>query len=190
MSEAVLRTARMALRPVREDDVDRLCLLNSEPGVMRYLDRRPPSRDAVEAEVAELLRHRARHAGFGRFVAEDDGGTFLGWFGLLSDGAGVPELGYRLRRGAWGKGLATEGGRALVDHAFELGVERVVAEAMAVNAGSRRVLEKCGLRHVETFHVPFDDPLPGTEHGEVRYEITRTDWLRSRGADGVVLPGA
>jgi RimJ/RimL family protein N-acetyltransferase len=68
-----------------------------------------------------------------------------------------------------------------VDHAFaELGAERVVAETMAVNAGSRRVLEKCGLRHVETFHVEFDDPLPGTEHGEVRYEITRAEWLSSR----------
>lgn len=48
---------------------------------------------------------------------------------------------------------------------------------MAVNTRSRRVMEKCEMRHVATFHVAFDDPLPGTEHGEVRYAITRSQWL-------------
>jgi RimJ/RimL family protein N-acetyltransferase len=56
--------------------------------------------------------------------------------------------GYRLRRSAWGKGHATEGSRALIREGFaELGVRRVVAETMAVNAASRRVMEKAGLAH-------------------------------------------
>jgi len=47
--------------------------------------------------------------------------------------------------GAWGKGYATEGSRALIRKGFtELGVQRVVAEAMAVNVASRRVMEKAG----------------------------------------------
>ncbi len=32
------------------------------------------------------------------------------------------------------------------------------------------------LRHHRTFHVDFDDPLPGTEHGEVEYELTIDEW--------------
>lgn len=47
---------------------------------------------------------------------------------------------------------------------------------MFVNRASRRVMEKCGMSYVRTYHVHFDDPLPGTEQGEVLYEITREQW--------------
>ncbi len=59
------------------------------------------------------------------------------------DEDGVAELGYRLRQSAWGNGYATEGSLALIDHGFtESRVRRVVAETLAGNLGSRRVLEK------------------------------------------------
>jgi RimJ/RimL family protein N-acetyltransferase len=90
----------------------------------------------------------------------------------------VVSLGYRLRRTAWGWGYATEGTGALVRQAFaDLGVHEVVATTMAVNTGSRRVLEKCGLRHTRTLHLDFDAPLPGNEHGDVEYRLTREEWL-------------
>ena len=66
----------------------------------------------------------------------------------------------------------------MVGHAFAVeGVERVVASTMAVNRSSRRVLEKTGLRHVDTWVGHWDDPLPGWEEGEVGYAVTRSDWL-------------
>jgi RimJ/RimL family protein N-acetyltransferase len=49
---------------------------------------------------------------------------------------------------------------------------------MAVNTRSRRVMEKAGLRYLRTFHLQWDDPIPGTEHGEVEYELLREDWHR------------
>ena len=61
------------------------------------------------------------------------------------------ELGYRLRREAWGQGYATEGSQALLDHAFHtLGLPRVWAVTMAVNTGSRAVMSRLGMRHVRT----------------------------------------
>ena len=73
-----------------------------------------------------------------------------------------------------GRGLATEGTRALIDAAFEtLGATRIWAQTMAVNTRSRAVMERCGLRHVRTFHLDFDDPIPGSEEGEVEYELRR-----------------
>jgi RimJ/RimL family protein N-acetyltransferase len=113
-------------------------------------------------------------------------GAFLGWFLFRPPRTDDPppgeiELGYRLHRAAWGRGFATEGSRALVDRGFaELGVERVMATTMAVNAGSRRVMEKVGLRYVRTFAGEFDAPLPGSEHGEVEYALTRAEWERAR----------
>ncbi|HEU5129770.1 MAG TPA: GNAT family N-acetyltransferase [Glycomyces sp.] len=186
MGQIYLTTERMRLRQLRSADLDLLIALNSDPDVMRYIDWQPPSRTAVADEIAELLAAHQHYPAHGRFIAEDHDGTFLGWFGLivLSEGPSAPSLGYRLRRAHWSRGLATEGGRALVDYAFtHLGADRVSAETMAVNTASRRVMEKCGLRYRRTFYQQFDNPLPGTEHGEVWYEITRDDWLHPRQAE-------
>ena len=68
----------------------------------------------------------------------------------------------------------------MIESAFErLPSDRVVATTMADNAGSWRVLEKCGMRRVGTFHYPDADLMPGAEHGDFVYELTRGDWSRS-----------
>jgi RimJ/RimL family protein N-acetyltransferase len=117
-------------------------------------------------------------------VAADDSGTgqFLGWFHLRprrSDGA--IDLGYRLRRSAWGNGYATEGSRALIDQGFTgHAIDRVVAETTTVNLASRRVLEKCGLTLVRAF--PGGEPLAidGADQGHVEYQLTRAGWKATR----------
>jgi len=91
----------------------------------------------------------------------------------------VAELGYRLRASAWGQGYAAEGARALVRRAFtHPALSRIVATTMAVSTGSQRVLEKAGLRYLRTVHLDWADPLPGNEHGDAGYQLSREDWLR------------
>lgn len=51
---------------------------------------------------------------------------------------------------------------------------------MAVNAASLATMTSSGLRHLRTFHVDWDEPIPGSEHGEVEYAITRTQWIARR----------
>jgi RimJ/RimL family protein N-acetyltransferase len=181
--QVFLRTDRLLLRRFTDADVENLVSLDADPEVMRLLTGGSPTpREVVEHELLPaLLQDYDRFAGFGRWAAvERSTGEFVGWFALRppeGGGGEEVELGYRLRRTAWGKGYATEGCRALVDKAFaELGVQRVYAETMAVNTASRRVLEKTGLRFVRTFHLTWDDPIEGTEHGEVEYELRRVDW--------------
>jgi RimJ/RimL family protein N-acetyltransferase len=48
---------------------------------------------------------------------------------------------------------------------------------MAVNTGSRRVMEKLGMRLARSYVGEWDYPLPGAELGEVVYEIIQTEWL-------------
>ncbi|MGW6442412.1 GNAT family N-acetyltransferase [Lentzea sp. NPDC055074] len=156
-----METERLTLRPVGRSDVDALQELHADPEVMRYLDPAP-----VENYLGGSF-----HA-----AIEKASGRFVGWFEF--QGAGEVELGYRLHRAFWGLGYATEGAKALIERGFTTGgVRRVVATTMFVNARSRRVMEKCGLRHVRTFHVDFPDPLPGSEHGEVEYALTKEEWL-------------
>jgi RimJ/RimL family protein N-acetyltransferase len=169
---AQITTDRLVLRPISVDDVDALVSLDRDPEVMRYLTGgKPSSRDDVEATIRQELGHRW-------MAHRRDTGDFVGWFGMRAQADGEYELGYRLRRATWGHGLATEGARALIDVAFsQLGARRVWAETMAVNVRSRRVLERCGLQLVRTFHLEWDDPIEGTEMGEVEYELRREDWV-------------
>lgn len=174
----LLETERLTLRRFVAADVDGLFALHNDPDVMRYLTGgEPVSRD----EIAQEYRERFAGNGYWAAIARETG-EFLGWFALhpTDDRAADEfELGYRLRRVAWGQGYATEGSRALIRKAFtELGARRVWAETMAVNLASRRVMEKSGLTHVRTFHLEWDDPLPGTEHGEVEYALERAEWER------------
>ena len=176
-----LETERLLLRRFAEADVDRLLTLHNDPKVMRFINGgKSTSREEVERE------YRERFSRDGYLAAiEKATGEFVGWFALHPTEGGDPgevELGYRLERSAWGKGYATEGSRALIREGFaKLGVRRVWAQTMAVNLASRRVMEKAGLKYVRTFHLEWEDPLPGTEHGEVEYALTRDDWGRPGG---------
>ena len=81
------------------------------------------------------------------------------------------------------QGLASEASRALLRHAFDIvGQSRVIAQTMAVNTGSRGVMEAIGMRHVRTYFPTWADPLPGADLGEVEYEMTRGMWEASLGA--------
>jgi RimJ/RimL family protein N-acetyltransferase len=182
------------LRRFTPDDVDAVLALDGDPAVMRYIDRRIKSRAQIEAEVLpRFLAAYERYRDYGHFAAETrDHGEFIGWLGLrpvvpaagsVDDWDDAPEpariaaLGYRLRRSAWGRGYGTEGARALVRRAFvDLAVEEIVATTMAVNAGSRAVLEKAGLRYARTVHLNWPEPLPGNEHGDVEYRLRRAEW--------------
>lgn len=178
-------TARLFLRRFTEADVDHLYALHNDPDVMRFLNggKYTPRQVIEKQTLPKFLRHYRRSPHFGFWAAiEKYTGDFVGWFEFRPpqpDDPQVVELGYRLRQASWGKGYATEGACALIRKGFtELDVRRVVAETMAVNTGSRRVLEKAGLSHIRSFHTTWEDPIPGTEHGEVEYVLDKADWER------------
>jgi RimJ/RimL family protein N-acetyltransferase len=189
-----LETERLVLRRFTTGDLEDLVELDSDPAVMHYVTGgRATSRyEMRDVNLPWWLAYYAEHPGFGFFAAvEKATGEFLGWFhfrphpdGPRPDGTrSGAELGYRLRRAAWGRGFGTEGSRALIGKGFaELGVERVFAETMAVNVASRRVMEKAGLRYVRTFHQEWPDRIPGDEKGDVEYALTRAEYLGCQNA--------
>lgn len=183
MVHVFLETERLQLRRFTADDVDHLVELDSDPTVMKFINGgRPTPREEIENDVLPaFLGYYERYAGYGFWAAvEKSAGRFVGWFHFRPAKDAPPgeiELGYRLLRSAWGKGYATEGSRALIEKGFaELGVERVVAETMVVNAASRRVMEKSGLRFVRVFHREWPDYIEGQEEGDVEYALLRSEW--------------
>ena len=181
--DVFVETERLILRRLTEDDADNLVELDGDSEVMRFINGgRPTPREEIENDVLPaFLRYYERFAGYGFWAAEEKtAARFVGWFHLRPAPESPPgevELGYRLRRSAWGKGYATEGSRALIEKAFaELGVERVFATTMVVNVASRRVMEKAGLRFVRIFHQAWPYRIEGDEKGDAEYALLRSEW--------------
>jgi RimJ/RimL family protein N-acetyltransferase len=109
-------------------------------------------------------------AALARDLEDAEEGGFLGWFHLRPSvfEPEILEIGYRLARRYWSRGLATEGSRALLHHAFgALDQERVDACTDPDNRASRRVMEKLGMGLVgDAVHPRGDRPV-------VRYLIER-----------------
>lgn len=184
----LLETQRLRLRRPESQDIDRLVELDADPEVMRHISFGVPTpRERYEREI--LPRWRALQEAeplLGYWAAETRAeGRFVGWFHLRPDrfDDGEQELGYRLLRAVWGRGLATEGGRALVAHGFlRVGADKISARTLAANLGSRAVMRKCGLAYECDFVYP-EDVLAGRaedERAAVKYSLTRRDWLARR----------
>ncbi|MFC7548978.1 GNAT family N-acetyltransferase [Plantactinospora sp. GCM10030261] len=203
MPQPILRTDRLLLVPLADRHVDLEIRLDSDAEVLRYVFGRARSRDEVMASHAQRMALGRKVDGLGYWMAfgrdggargstapegEDDG-EFLGLMMLppahgpdQPDDPTVAELGYRLARPYWRRGLASEASRALLRHAFDsVGQARVIAQTMTVNVGSRGVMEAVGMRYVRTYFPRWDDPLPDAEQGEVEYEMTREMWAAGSG---------
>jgi RimJ/RimL family protein N-acetyltransferase len=198
MPQPILRTQRLLLIPLasRHDELE--VQLDSDPEVLRYIFGRARARDEVLASHEQRMALASRVDGLGYWMAfgsdggaadskapaSEEAGEFIGLMMLppahgpdQPDDPTVADLGYRLHRHYWRKGLASEAARALLRHAFEtVGQSRVIAQTMAVNAGSRRVMDAIGMQYVRTYFPSWDDPLPGADLGEVEYEMTRSMW--------------
>ena len=173
---AVLKTTNLTLSPCCPDDRANFIDLELDPEVMHFLNGGPVDHETVDPEKVKFLMPRGTetYVWTARRTVND---VFVGWFCLFPENEALAEIGYRLRRIAWGQGLASEGASALVDWGFRnSGYEKIVACTMAVNHGSRRVMEKIGMSYARTDFPEFLDPIPGSSEGEVWYELTRSDW--------------
>jgi RimJ/RimL family protein N-acetyltransferase len=177
----VFETGRMLFRPVRVGDCRLLFELDSDPEVMRFISKGEPTPlDRMEKIlIPRILGYYRQWRPSAFWVAHLRlSGEFCGWFHLRPDklDAGEMELGYRLPRGVWGRGLATEGSFALLKYAFgPWQYQKVCARTLAVNLASQRVMQKAGLQFEREFHYGTD-VLPGwteEERRSVKYSVHR-----------------
>jgi RimJ/RimL family protein N-acetyltransferase len=200
--QPILRTDRLLLVPLADRHLELEVQLDSDPEVLRYISGRAHARDEVLESHARRMALAGRVDGLGYWMAfgsgdgshgstapeREDEGEFVGLMMLppahgpdQPDDPSVADLGYRLVRRHWRKGLASEASRALLRHAFDtVGQSRAIAQTMAVNTGSQGVMKAIGMRYVRTYFPSWDEPLPGADLGEVEYEMTRAMWQAGR----------
>jgi RimJ/RimL family protein N-acetyltransferase len=155
MTNDELRTERLLLRRWRPEDEDPMAAINRDPEVAEFLNR-AVDEDAVRGFHGVMVGHWEEH-GFGPYAIESTepelAGTFLGFVGfahlppfLAAAGEG-PELGWRLGRAAWGRGLATEAARAaLAAGQAERPGREVISVIHPQNERSQSVAAKLGMR--------------------------------------------
>ena len=179
-----LRTDRLLLRPWRDSDLAPFAELCADPRVMEHM----PSlltRAEREAMVARIARSFSDH-GLGLWAIEVPGSApFIGYAGLSIPAFEAPfmpcvEVGWRLARGHWGAGYATEAARAAIADGFErLALGEIVSFTILANRRSWRVMERLGMHRSPA--DDFDHPRlpPGHElRPHILYRLARTEWER------------
>jgi RimJ/RimL family protein N-acetyltransferase len=149
MSQSVLFTERLRLRPRTLADLDACVALDLDPEVHRFIfGDRPPDPEEHRARLRARIASGWPAKGGVWVVEWRHAPRFLGWCGLFPlEDAGPIEIGYRYLRGVWGRGIATEAGRPVLDHGFRaLGFDPIVGVTHPANVASQRVLEKIGLK--------------------------------------------
>jgi RimJ/RimL family protein N-acetyltransferase len=152
--KVILETDRLLLREYVEEDAEAFFKLNTNPEVMRFVPDKPLLN--VEQARQRLIDHPIvdyRKYGFGRGACIlKSTGEQIGFAGLkYLEELGEVDVAYRLLPVHWGQGLATEVALASVRYGFAvLSLEQIIGLVMPKNIASVRVLEKIGLRYVDT----------------------------------------
>ena len=168
----------MLLRHWRADDLAPFAAMGADPAVMEHFPRTLST--GQSAEVMQRIERSLQEHGYGFWALELPGETSFGGFvGIAPVPPEMPfapstELGWRLARPLWGRGLACEAARAVIEHAFEgLEMDELLAYTAAGNERSRRLMERLGMRHdpAEDFLHPN---LPATHRlaPHVLYRLT------------------
>jgi len=156
-------TERLILRELLPSDVDGMFELDSDPEVHKYLGNKPVQDKQQIVAVIDFIRKQYVDYGIGRWAIMDKKtDEFMGWAGLkyvteeTNGQRNFYDLGYRLIRRHWGKGIATEAAQASLEYGFnDMKLEKLHGIADCQNIGSNKILTKIGFNLVDTFN--FDD---------------------------------
>jgi RimJ/RimL family protein N-acetyltransferase len=156
-----IETERLILRDMRLSDLEGMFELDSNPEVHKYLGNKPVKTKEASRKIIESVLKQYEERSIGRWVAiEKSTGDFIGWSGLrlnteynMNGFTKYYDVGYRLIPKYWGKGYATESGKAAVDYAFNIMKLPVVFATTEIgNEASHNALLKIGLHYVEDFY--------------------------------------
>lgn len=188
MSEIAATTDRLILRNWRDEDWDEFYDVMNTPAVMKHLGGVQDRETWLSAKAR--LEGFTRDYGHTFWLIEDRvSGELQGFCGLkrvnapgAGDLTGTPEIGWRLRESAWGRGIAKEAAIASMDLAFgTFGYDWVVALTVDANAESQGLMKRLGM--VRRADLDFTDTRHGPElNPTIVYAIDASDWPAARAA--------
>ena len=175
MTEPVLKTERLILRPIRMSDAHALFPLFSDPATMQHWSHAPLTRiEEMQTRVAHNLPPQSK-PGFS-FAITKDGERALGWINFYNASHGIAGLGYILTPAERGQGLVSEAVEAMLTYGFKtLKLHRVYLDIDPQNERSIAVAERAGFRREGHFlKAYFRD---GEFLDSVIYAMLYEEWL-------------
>lgn len=182
MSEKIIKTERLILRPWREADLAPFAKMNADPRVREYFPSVLTTEESNRS--VEMMSEHIAKCGWGFWaVSLIQTDEFIGMIGLENVSFVAPftpavEIGWRLTFDHWGKGYAAEGAAASLEYGFEtLNLDEIVSFTAEHNQKSQRVMEKIGMRH--NSNDDFDHPKLSEGHWlrrHVLYRINENEW--------------
>lgn len=194
MAEVAAETERLRLRDWDDADEQRFYAIMNTPAVMCHLG----GVQTPEQWNAAFNRIRGFTSDFGHtfWIVEDrKSGEIQGFCGLKRVNApgageltGTPEIGWRLRESAWGRGIAKEAAIASFDLGFSrFGYDRIIAMTIPPNVASQGLMNRLGMTRRED--LDFTDERFGPEvNPQILFELKAADWPAARAA--ATAPGA
>ena len=156
----ILETDRLLLRHLLPGDLDRLCVLYSDPEIRRYFPEGTLTYEETKEELEWFLNGHPDHPELGLWATiHKPTGAFIGRCGLLPwtiEQRAEVEVAYLLDKAYWGQGLATEAARAILRHGFEqLRLARLICLIDPENQASSNVARKIGMRFEKEIEDSF-----------------------------------
>lgn len=186
MSGTAFETERLILRSWRDEDRGPFHLMCSAPEVMRWLGALP-NREESDAGIDRCIACDKEFGHCFWAIELKSDGAFLGFCGIkrvkddgIEPDPGTPEIGWRLRRDAWGQGYAREAAIASMDYAFDrIGADFVTAFTVPGNKASWGLMERLGMTRREDLDYWNPEWSPKLGKGIV-YRITPEAWAGKR----------
>lgn len=174
-SAYIFKSERLGFRNWRDEDLEDFAMLNADEVVMEHFPH-TLSREEVE-EIYHNLREHYTEYGYTYYATDVlETQEFIGMIGLAFQQyqtiyTPAIDIGWRLRRSAWGKGYATEGAKRCLQYAFEeLEIDQVISVCTIQNSKSENVMKKIGMTRKGEFNHPEVREYPDYEK-HVCYEI-------------------
>ena len=181
MKKAYLfKSERLGFRNWVESDLKMLEILNSDVDVMEHFPKTLDKKDN-EVLLQKLKWHYQTHS-YTYFATELlESGGFIGFIGLAfqdyqTEFTPAIDIGWRLKKSAWGKGFATEGAKKCLDFGFNvLNLDKIISTCTGNNSKSENVMKKIGMRKLGEFNHPRLKEYPEYETC-ICYEIYKNMW--------------
>lgn len=178
--EYIFKSERLGFRNWSETDLTELAKINADLEVMEHFPK--PLTVKETSEFIDRLKKHYTKNGFNYFATEIlESGELIGFIGLAvqdykTDFTPAVDIGWRLKKSAWGKGYATEGAKKCLELAFsELNLEKIISTCTEKNSKSENVMKKIGMEKIGDFKHPKLKEYPKYEKC-ICYGINKNVW--------------
>lgn len=178
--EYIFKSKRLGFRDWLESDLDELVKMNSDEEVMEYFPKTLTKKESEKLfERLKLHYQNNRYTYFATEILANS--QFIGFIGLAfqeyqTEYTPAVDIGWRLKKSAWGKGFATEGAKRCLEYGFkELNINEIISVCTTNNYKSENVMKKIGMTKLGFFKHPKLKKYPKYQACKC-YSITKVKW--------------